>query len=94
MAGFVSVNNALTPALLLRALAQAVGQRWQGGGEVEQQLEIVLLRHGRKARDELLELGRQCPAHWADPGTSLGTTGTRTELPHSVQEPSSLRTLA
>ena len=58
----------------------------QRAGELEQQLESLALLDGEELLADLVE----GPAH--DAGTSPGsrpfTIGTRTALPHSVQEPS------
>ena len=64
----------------------ALGKRGQLLRELEQQLESLALLDGEELLADLVE----GPAH--DAGTSPGsrpfTIGTRTALPHSVQEPS------
>ncbi len=71
----------------LRMLPEAIGQRRQGLGELEQHLETVTRRSAGEVLDDLAELRRQSVGGHAESVASR-SIGMRTEFPHSVHEPS------
>ena len=71
-------------------LGVAFGQGRQVLGELQQQLQAVLVRHVAEVVDDLLQPGVQRGAAYRLGGHGLvpRVIGTRTLLPHSVHEPS------
>ena len=66
-------------------LGVAVGQGGQLLGELQQQLQPLLARHGVEVVDDLLQPGIE---RGGGHGLSPRVMGTRTLLPHSVHDPS------